>query len=326
MDPRRTDVSIVVIALNEADHIADCVAALLAQRTDATFEIVVVDDGSIDGTTTAVQSLEAPPGVVRCLRHETNLGRGRARRSGLDAAGGAAVGFVDADIIVPPDWIARLLGSMADASAVSGIAVPDGDVAVLARIFRLRPKIVPGSSTITGNNVIFDGGVLRAIEFPTTRLGEDFRLAERLRQGGHVLRTVDGVVVQHRERKSYRSALRWLFASGVDATALLTEFRRVRLPDLVAAVWALVSVAAIVLALVVSPWYLLGPVLLTCSIAAIHVATRFETNPSVTRWIAAMVANVPLMGAYLVGRVVGVVYRPEASHHSHHGLGGQDVS
>ena len=48
------EVSIVVIAFNERAHAAECVRAILGQRTDAAFEIVFVDDGSTDGTAEAV--------------------------------------------------------------------------------------------------------------------------------------------------------------------------------------------------------------------------------------------------------------------------------
>ncbi len=300
------DITIVVIAYNEAAHISDCLDALLCQVTEQALEVVVVDDGSTDGTDGIVNRRRVHDDRLRLVRLDANSGRGVARMAGLASARGINVGFVDADIVVPENWIQRLADELPGAAAISGIAVPDGDVAALARISGATPRVVPGSATITGNNVIFDGAVLRATPFPESRLGEDFRLAELLRSRGHALRSSPDVIVQHDERKTYRASLRWLFESGVDATCLLVEFARIRLPDVVAIGWWITCVSSLTLAFLVTPWLCLVPLIATVVAAFVHVATRFSLRPSPLRWLAAAVADVPLMGAYLIGRAVGL--------------------
>jgi glycosyltransferase involved in cell wall biosynthesis len=151
------DVSVVVIAYNERDHAPECVRAIFGQRTDARFDVVFVDDGSTDGTADAVAAAVGGDVRFRLVRLPHNRGRGAARAAGVEAAGGRAIGFVDADITLPPDWLARCLAELPGHAAVGGIAVPDGDTTVLARFSGATPREVAGSMPITGVAEASDG-------------------------------------------------------------------------------------------------------------------------------------------------------------------------
>ncbi len=300
------DVSFVVIAFNERARAADCVRAILDQRSDVAFEIVFVDDGSTDGTADAVAAATGGDGRIRVIRLPSNRGRGGARAAGVEAARGPVIGFVDADITLPPDWLARCLAELPGHAAVGGIAVPDGDATVLARMSGASPRVVPGSAPITGNNVLFDAAVLDRTGFdPRDRLGEDFRLAHRLLRDGHRLRRVPGLTVRHDERKSYGRALRWRFENGIDAASHPRRLRIVRLADLVWIGWSGAWIIGVIGAVAASPWWLLlGP---AAGVAAgvMHATTRFHPRP-VGPFLLACVADVPLMTAYLAGRTVGL--------------------
>ena len=294
--------SIVVIAYNEAARIARCLAALTTQDHPGRYEIIVVDDGSTDNTA-MIAGRYAP--TVRVVRLPHNQGRGAARRAGVDASRGTAIGFVDADIVVGTDWLRRCLEALPGRAAVGGIAVPDGDVAPLARITGAAMRPVAGSMPITGNNVLFDGAILRRTGFDeNARLGEDFRLAARLIEEGHLLERVDGLEVAHHETKTYRKSLRWLHESGVDATSLLVEYRRVRTPDLAWAGSVAAAIAGLSLALRRGPyWLLLGP-LSVLAVSLLHTVTRFRARPTL-RFALAALMNIPLTASYLAGRTRG---------------------
>ncbi len=300
------DVSLVVIAYNERDHAPGCIRAILDQQTDTRFDVVFVDDGSTDGTADAVMAVSVGDERIRLIRLPRNRGRGAARAAGVEAARGRAIGFVDADITLPPDWLARCLAELPGHAAVGGIAVPDGDSTVVARVSGAAPREAAGSMPITGNNVLFDAAVFRQTGFdPRDRLGEDFRLAARLLRDGHRLRRVPGLTVRHEESRSYAQALRWRFDNGIDAASHPRELGILRFADVVWVGWSGAWIAGLAGATRWSPvWLLLGP---AASIGAgvMHAASRFQSRP-IAPFLLACLADVPLLTAYLVGRTVGL--------------------
>ena len=99
-------VSVVVPAYNEAEAIGPVMADLHAalKNRGLEFEILVVDDGSSDGTSKAVN-----PAHARMISHPTNGGYGRALLTGIEAAKHDWVLMIDADGSYPPSEILKLL-------------------------------------------------------------------------------------------------------------------------------------------------------------------------------------------------------------------------
>ena len=88
-------VSVIIPAYNAADVLERCVRSVLAQ-TYARFEVLLVDDGSRDGTPELADALAREDGRVRVV-HKENGGVSSARNAGLDEARGEWLTFVDAD-------------------------------------------------------------------------------------------------------------------------------------------------------------------------------------------------------------------------------------
>lgn len=98
---REYSVSVVVPCYNEADNIADCVrrVPLMGRHT----EVIVVDDGSEDGTAERVAPGLNPHVEVRCISYQPNRGKLNAVRTGCEAARGEILILLDADMTVPPE-------------------------------------------------------------------------------------------------------------------------------------------------------------------------------------------------------------------------------
>lgn len=111
-------ISIVIPVYNEAEHIGACLEAIGAQ-TVTPLEVIVVDNNSTDSS--AYIAANYP--FVKLIS-EKRQGVVHARTSGFNAARGDIIGRIDADTVLPPDWVAQVAGIFAtsDISAVSGAA------------------------------------------------------------------------------------------------------------------------------------------------------------------------------------------------------------
>ena len=104
--------SIIIPVYNEAATLVEIIRRVRA--TGLVYEIIVVDDGSVDGTPDVLSQLEQsgePP--LRLFRHERNRGKGAAMRTGLEAVTGDLVLVQDADLEYDPADYAALLAPFA---------------------------------------------------------------------------------------------------------------------------------------------------------------------------------------------------------------------
>ncbi len=108
----KPDISIVIPAYNESDRLAAPLTSVIdfARRTDLNTEIIVVDDGSTDGTADIAKSILAtkPHVPSNVIRYEKNRGKGFAIKTGLLAAKADIALFTDADLSTPIDEIHKL--------------------------------------------------------------------------------------------------------------------------------------------------------------------------------------------------------------------------
>jgi glycosyltransferase involved in cell wall biosynthesis len=115
----RPELSLVVPAFDEAERIGPTLVAYDDHLAGlgVPYEVVVVDDGSTDGTLDRVRALGRGIG---CMRTPVNRGKGHAVRVGMLAARGAVRVLVDADGATRPDQLPRLLAALVDADVAIG--------------------------------------------------------------------------------------------------------------------------------------------------------------------------------------------------------------
>lgn len=103
-------ISVIVAAYNIEDYIERGVRSI-CEQTYQNLEIIVVDDGSSDGTGRILDELAKSDGRIQVI-HEENGGLAHARNTGIGKAGGRYIGFVDGDDWVDPDMYEKLYSAM----------------------------------------------------------------------------------------------------------------------------------------------------------------------------------------------------------------------
>jgi len=109
-DSQQTVLSVVVPTHNDAANLQHCLTALRLSTPYASIEIIVIDDGSTDDTSSVT-----PPTGVRWIRFDENHGQSAARNHGAALARSDWILFVDSDVVLPPLALDRTIQFIAAA-------------------------------------------------------------------------------------------------------------------------------------------------------------------------------------------------------------------
>jgi dolichol-phosphate hexosyltransferase len=123
--------SILMPVYNERERVERAIAEVLDTQLPTEFELIVVDDGSTDGTREILHGLIGdthPPGRVRLLEHPENRGKGAAIRTALAEAQGDYAAIFDADLEYDPTDLGLLMPPLLDGrtNACFGVRAFDG--------------------------------------------------------------------------------------------------------------------------------------------------------------------------------------------------------
>jgi dolichyl-phosphate beta-glucosyltransferase len=127
---RAPDLSIIIPAFNEGSRVASTIREIVeyCRATKRSYELIVVDDGSSDDTSSVVERFTEQVPEVKVLRLGVNHGKGYAVRAGVSCASGATILFADADGATPISEIERLELALAR----------DADLAIGSRAHRVN--------------------------------------------------------------------------------------------------------------------------------------------------------------------------------------------
>lgn len=193
MTPSQPIVSIIVPVFNEAGTVTAVIERLLTIEFPAAREIIVVNDGSTDGTRAALDGMPPNP-AVQIVHVERNRGKGYAVRQGFALARGSVVAIQDADLELDPAQLPDLVGPVLRGEA---------DVVYGSRF--LHPTTAP-FLTVAGNraltaltNLLFGssltdmetcykvmrGDLARGLALSADRFDIEPEITARLLLGGH---------------------------------------------------------------------------------------------------------------------------------------------
>ena len=265
----RPPVSVVVTVRDQREHLRACLDALSALSYPE-YEVVVVDDGSTDGTAAMAREyvLEAtgPLRVVEVGTAEEPLGIGASRNRGVEAAAHDVIAFTDADCRPSAGWLADLVGHLTHCDLVGGRVRPHGDAAVdayegLHSSLDMGPRparVDPDSATpyLATANLVGRREVFETIQFPDRSVAEDVDLCWRALAQGHEAVYVPSGTVEHAFDPDVRSLVRRRQRYGGSEALLAREYGH---GDSVP-VSAGGSLAAVLLVVVWLAWFIPLPV------------------------------------------------------------------
>jgi len=215
--------SIVMPVYNERGTVRSAIERVLAVDYSCPVELVVIDDGSTDGTAGILQELSGEG--MRLVRHPRNLGKGAAVRSGVAEAVGSHMIILDADLEYSPDDIPAMLGPVLGGRA---------DHVFGSRVFGLNTRYqsfrfaMGGRALTLMANILYDSCItdmhtclklLPIADFQALRLSEngfgmDTEIAARLLRGGmrpfEVPVSYDGRSVEQGKKINWRDGVRCL--------------------------------------------------------------------------------------------------------------------
>ncbi len=94
----KVDLSIVIVTYNHAATIEKCILSCLQQKTDYSFEIIIADDSSVDGTRDVIMAYqEQYPGIIKPIFRKNNVGPSQNFSGALQQAGGGYIAYCDGD-------------------------------------------------------------------------------------------------------------------------------------------------------------------------------------------------------------------------------------
>ena len=185
-------VSVIVAVYNGERFLGATLESIFAQDYTP-IEVIVVDDGSKDGSADIARSFEG----VNLLR-QSNAGPAAARNAGLDTASGEFVAVVDADDVVPPDKLSVQISYLLDHPHVS--CVLGRQEWIDPPTWLQRDAIYGELGGIPASSAVFRADTLRQLDGydPTFRTGEDMDLLIRMRERGLEIIVLPNVVQRRR--------------------------------------------------------------------------------------------------------------------------------
>jgi glycosyltransferase involved in cell wall biosynthesis len=226
---------VVVPAYNAASTLAEQLEALAAQRYDGGWELVIVDNGSTDGTADLARRYRQRFKAFTLVDGGSRRGHSAPRNAGAIAAQGELLAYCDADDVVAPGWLQAMAGAARHYDLIGGWldVRPLNDDATRSwhqpwPRDRLRSWLLP--CAVSANLAIW-ADVLRDLGGWSSMYeagAEDTELSWRAQLAGYRLGFAPDAVVYYRYRSGLWETARQAYAIGVNCEQILRDFTVLR--------------------------------------------------------------------------------------------------
>lgn len=209
-------VSIITPSFNSRDFIGAAIASVLEQ-TMPNWEMIIVDDGSTDGTQDIIRSAAAKDGRIIFKQNEKNLGQGLTRNRAIEIAKGRYIAFLDSDDI----WTPRKLEVQLAAMQAAGLAMSHtafGYIGQLGEIIKspLEVSVAPidykyllRRTEIGCLTAVYDTELVGKMYMPDLPRSQDYALWLSILKQGHKSQPVGEVLAYYRIHDSNISKNKW---------------------------------------------------------------------------------------------------------------------
>lgn len=191
-------ISVIIPVYNGENYLAEAVNSIRVQNCSP-LEIIVVDDGSTDGTATLAHSFGSD---IRYI-YQLNAGPAAARNRGLMEAQGELIAFLDSDDVWPEGALKLRLAAIQSTPAIMGVIGRTRGLLMLPAGNGMKPESIlsdPWHLPMLVGCGLYRGSVIEKVgNFnPTLRLSEDLDWYLRLREGHIPLIHIDDVTLHYR--------------------------------------------------------------------------------------------------------------------------------
>lgn len=202
-------VSVIVPVYNVKNYLDRCVDSIIAQSIKE-IEIILVDDGSSDGSGELCEKIAEKDSRIRVI-HQKNQGLGPARNSGLDIARGQYVSFIDSDDWIEPDTYEILLKCIVDNDcqiATCGRKIVNDDGCIKRIYCDSSEKVIYGIDIVEHYllqqdmnmsvcDKLFDRNLFANVRFPANYVSEDIVPTYK------ILKKIDKIVLSGKPLYNY---------------------------------------------------------------------------------------------------------------------------
>lgn len=319
--------SVIVPSYNRIDELAELMDSFIAlinhYPQHPPFELLVVDDGSTDGTVKLLESIQTP--FQLSVISQANLGPGAARNRGMAEAQGEYFLFLDSDCTVPPEYLAEVDRALTEHQwdAFGGPDTYREDFSPLLKAINYSMTSFIGTGGTRGSKESvtkfyprsFNMGISRKV-FETIggmgglRHGQDMDYSARIYKAGFKVGLIEKAYVYHKRRTSLWKFFKQIFNWGVARINLSRQHPELLKPiHLAPAMLIIAIILSLIIALIIGLINQLATVIASgiIFIAIIAFVQSYLSYKSIKTSFLSIITLLIQISAYGLGLISGVL-------------------